>query len=371
MPVRIFYGIDDQNAPYIYLVKKKHIIRLHIAVWLLLLISEIWTTFAVGVFSSYKGEPKTFFLLSRYVIIQTGYIGIPILCFYCAYYLVAPLLFVSRKYIYALLFFLLTVAGAVALRYCLEYYFFLPVLGFDNYGGHPWPLSDFVDNVFFYYFPKYFVYGLMYFFAESWFKNKQLQQELQKEKSAAELAFLRSQLNPHFLFNTLNDIYSLTYQRSEQAPEALLKLSELLRYMLREGSEDFMPLVQEIQYLETLIKLQLISAKGNAYVQLDAKGDITDYRVASLLFVSFVENAFKHGVLNDPSNPISIKLRAADGHISFTIINKKNQDQKDKTGGIGLNNVRRRLELMYPDRHQLEIVDRDEQYNVNLMLRTV
>lgn len=333
-----------------------------------MLISDIW-------FSNVRNRTSPDHLagvlsFTKIVLIQTLYLAIPIFCFYCAYYFVAPQLFVTRKYVRAVLLFLFTVGGAVVLRYSMEYFFFLPVLGFDNYRGHPWPMYDFADNVFFYYFPKYFVYGLMYFFAESWYKNKQLQQELQKEKSTAELAFLRSQLNPHFLFNTLNDIYSLTYQQSEQAPEALLKLSELLRYMLRESAEDFMPLIQEIQYLETLVKLQLISAKGNAYIQLEAESDTNDYRVASLLFVSFVENAFKHGVLNDAANPVSIKLMAGKGNISFSIVNKKNRDHKDKTGGIGLINVRRRLELMYPDKHQLEIVDGNERYNVNLVLQT-
>ena len=349
-------------------MKRKLVIYLHITVWSLMLISDIWFSYA----RNQTSPDRTAGILSfsKIVIIQTGYVAIPIFCFYCAYYIVAPQLFVSRKYFKSILLFLLTITGAVALRYSMEYFFFLPVLAFDNYRGHPWPIYDFVDNVFFYYFPKYFVYGLMYFFAENWYKTRQLQQELQKEKSTAELAFLRSQLNPHFLFNTLNDIYSLTYQKSDQAPEAVLKLSELLRYMLREGTEDFMPLVQEIQYLETLIKLQLISAKGNAYIQMDADGALGEYTVASLLFVSFVENAFKHGVLNDPANPVSIKLVTGDGNISFSVTNKKNQDQKDKTGGIGLNNVRRRLELMYPDRHQLEIVDNEEYYNVNLLLKT-
>jgi two-component system LytT family sensor kinase len=351
-------------------VKRKHLIWIHVAVWTFLLITSVVTSFVAGVFSSYKGEPKTFLLLLKHIVIQLGYITIPVLCFYCAYLFVAPQLFVFRKYIKAVLFSLLTISAAIALRYAIEYYFFLPILGFDNYQGHPWPAMDFIDNVFFYYFPKYFVYGLMYFFAESWYKNKQLQQELQKERSTAELAFLRSQLNPHFLFNTLNDIYSLTYQKSEQAPEALLKLSELLRYMLRDGNEDFMPLVQEIQYLETLVKLQLISAKGNAYIQFDAEGMLSEPKVASLLFVSFVENAFKHGVLNDPLNPVHIHLSAANGTITFSVSNKKNNDQKDKTGGIGLNNVKRRLELMYPGKHQLEITDSDELYNVNLVLQT-
>jgi hypothetical protein len=349
-------------------MKRKQIIYLHIIVWGLLLISNVWETFSYGVY--YK-EPKTFLLFLKYVVIQTGYLTIPLTCFYCAYYFVAPQLFVNRKYFKAIFFFALTLISAVALRYSWEYLFFLPVLGFDNYKGHAWPVTDFIGNVFWYYFPKYFVYGLMYFFAENWYKTRQLQQELQKEKSTAELAFLRSQLNPHFLFNTLNDIYSLTYQKSEQAPEAVLKLSELLRYMLREGTEDFMPLAQEIQYLETLIKLQLISAKGKAYIRMNADGALGEYHVASLLFVSFVENAFKHGVLNDPSNPISIKVATGGGNISFSVTNKKNQDQKDKTGGIGLNNVRRRLELMYPDdRHRLEIVDDEEHYNVNLLLKT-
>ena len=122
--------------------------------------------------------------------------------------------------------------------------------------------------------------------------------------------------------------------------------------------------------METLIKLHLISAKGNAYIQMDAEGALGEYSVASLLFVSFVENAFKHGILNDPLNPVGIKLTTGDGSISFSVSNKKNQDQKDKTGGIGLNNVRRRLELMYPDRHQLKIIDNEEHYNVNLLLKT-
>jgi len=349
-------------------MKRRLVIYLHIAVWSLMLITDIWSSYSRSLnLPDHAAGALTF---TKIVIIQTGYLLIPIFCFYCAYYLVAFQLFVAKKYLRAILLCLLTITGAVVLRYSMEYFFFLPVLGFDNYRGHQWPASDFIENVFWYYFPKYFIYGLMYFFAENWYKTRQLQQELQKEKSTAELAFLRSQLNPHFLFNTLNDIYSLTYQKSDQAPEAVLKLSELLRYMLREGTEDFMPLTQEIQYLETLIKLQLISAKGNAHIQMDAEGALGEYTVASLLFVSFVENAFKHGVLNDPSNPVSIKLITGDGNIYFSVTNKKNQDQKDKTCGIGLNNVRRRLELMYPDRHQLEIVDGEDHYNVNLLLKT-
>jgi two-component system LytT family sensor kinase len=349
-------------------MKRNRLILLQVCLWALLFISELWSAYSREIIAAHKNF--TWQLGARLFIIQAGYIAIPIACFYCSYLFVAPQLFAKRNYLIAFVYAVLTLAMIVSLRYVIEYYFFLPVLGFDNYQGHPWPAGDYIENIFFYYFPRYFVYGLMYFFAESWYTNKHLKQELEKERAAAELAFLRSQLNPHFLFNTINDIYSLTYQKSEQAPEALLKLAELLRYMLREGNEAFMPLSAEARYLENLIELQRISAKGNAHINFDTKGSDGEQKVAALLFVSFVENAFKHGVLNDPTTPVGICLSANNHKIEFSVKNKKNNDQKDKAGGIGLHNVRRRLELMYPGKHKLDIIDEDEFYSINLVLQT-
>lgn len=235
--------------------------------------------------------------------------------------------------------------------------------------GHPWPFQRYLSNIIIYYFPSYFVYGLMYFFAENWYKNNRRNQELQQEKLNTELAFLRSQINPHFLFNTINDIYSLTYQKSEQAPEALLKLSVMLRYMLREGNEDFMPLNREVEYLENIIALQRISAKGMAYINFTQEGYIGDQPIASLLFIAFVENAFKHGVWNDPQQPVEVYLHADNAGIIFSVSNKKNPGHKDSKGGIGLNNVQRRLQLMYPNKHQLTINNNADFYTVNLILK--
>lgn len=345
-------------------MKRKHIIYIHIIAWSLLFISEAWLDF------SNHNTPHDFNILAKRFIIQIFYMSIPISCFYSSYFFVAPQFFVHRRYLRGILYSILTLTGIVGLRYLLEYHFFLPVLDFDNYRGHPWPVKDYIENIFFYYFPKYFIYGQLYFFAENWYKDKQLKQELQKEKSIAELSFLRSQINPHFLFNTINDIYSLTYQKSERAPEALLKLSELLRYMLREGNADMMPLHQEIQYLENVIELQRISAKGKAFINFEMEGYVGEQLVASLLFIAFVENAFKHGVLNDRQNPVHIHLTATNESVTFSIRNKKNNSQKDHTGGIGLNNVKRRLDLIYPEKHQLDISDKDEFYIVNLVLQT-
>jgi len=350
-------------------MKKKYVILLHITFWLLYIGSNSYTKYNAGIFFTGKEAAPGFALYLKYLLIEVGYALTMMSCFYGSYLFIAPQLFVYKRYIRAVLLSLLSVAFVCGLRYALEYSFLLPVLGFDNYRGHPWPLQRYVSNVFFYYFPSYFMYGIMYFFAENWYKNNRRHQELQKEKLSTELAFLRSQVNPHFLFNTINDIYSLTYQKSEQAPEALLKLSAILRYMLRDGNEDFMPLNREAEYLENVAELQRIGAKGGAYVNFVQEGHIGTQSIASLLFIAFVENAFKHGVLNDAGNPVEIYLHADNMGIVFNVRNKKNHSLKDNTGGIGLSNVQRRLQLIYPEKHELVIKNGTDFYEVNLILK--
>jgi LytS/YehU family sensor histidine kinase len=208
----------------------------------------------------------------------------------------------------------------------------------------------------------------MYFFAENWIKTSQREQEILKEKLAAELAMLRSQINPHYLFNTINDIYTLTYQKADEAPHALLKLSEMLRYMLREGQSEKMPLKREITYLENMIELQRISAKGNAHIDFAVRLEAADIEVPSLLFIAFVENAFKHGRLDSSAHPVSISLKTEAEMLSFSCSNAKVSGLKDLRGGIGLQNVQRRLELLYPGKHGLKIYEDDILYNVDLTL---
>lgn len=350
-------------------MKRKYVILLHITFWLLLVLNATLPLFNNNPFAAFKYHKKDLSLFIDYFLIGLGFQSIAALCFYSNYLFVAPQLFVKKNYLVAVLYLLFIMGGMIGWRYIVEFGFFKPVLGFDNYKGNAITVSYYVKNIFFYYFPGYFIYGIGYFFVENWYINNRKKEELQKETLKSELAFLRSQINPHFLFNTINDIYSLTYQKSDEAPEALLKLSELLRYMLREGNDDFMPLSKEIQYLQNVIELQKIGAKGHAYISFEQEGVIGDQKVASLLFISFVENAFKHGVLKDSSNPVVIKLYADDGHVVFGISNKKNKDQKDTTGGIGLHNVKRRLELLYPGKHHLDITDGADFYSVDLSLQ--
>ncbi len=205
-------------------------------------------------------------------------------------------------------------------------------------------------------------------FSVDWFTNERVQRDLENQRLTAELAFLKSQINPHFLFNSLNSIYSLAYQRSETTPEAILKLSEIMRYMLYESNDNKVDLAKELQYLQNYIDLQKIRFGSNAYVDFEVNGVVSNQRIVPLLLIAFVENAFKHGVANDPATPIKLIINLSDGHLSFYMENKKHMNNRDMISGIGLNNVRRRLDLLYPDRYNLEIHDDADIYTCELSL---
>ena len=205
-------------------------------------------------------------------------------------------------------------------------------------------------------------------FAVDWFLNEKVRRNLENEKLVAELAFLRSQVNPHFLFNSLNNIYSLAYQKSDKAPEAIMKLSEIMRYMLQESNEPKVKLAREIRYLENYIELQRLRFKGQAYIDVQVSGDYSEQSIAPLILISFIENAFKHGVVSDPNNPIEINIEVNNHDLLFSIWNKKGLFNKDESSGIGLNNVKRRLDLLYPGKYVLNIEDLEETYCCSLAL---
>jgi two-component system, LytTR family, sensor kinase len=205
-------------------------------------------------------------------------------------------------------------------------------------------------------------------FSVDWFLNEKVRKNLESEKLIAELAFLRSQINPHFLFNSLNNIYSLAYQKSDKAPEAIMKLSEIMRYMLQESNEPRVKLSREIRYLENYIELQKLRFKGQAYIELKVQGEYVEQNIAPLILISFVENAFKHGVASDLKNPIEINIAIDQNELYFNIRNKKSVLNKDESSGIGLNNVRRRLDLLYFENYKLEIKEDHEFYYCELYL---
>ena len=195
--------------------------------------------------------------------------------------------------------------------------------------------------------------------------------EFRSEKLEAELRFLKSQINPHFLFNALNNIYTLTIIKSDQAPENLLKLSGMLRYMLYDCKAERVPLQKEIEYLRHFIDLHLLKDSRGLNVETDLDESRPQLSIAPMLFIPFVENAFKHSKIEDLAHGwIKISLRTADDHVLFRVQNSVPETPytKDQAGGIGLKNVQRQLELLYPGRHELSIESGPGTFSVTLKI---
>ncbi len=201
-----------------------------------------------------------------------------------------------------------------------------------------------------------------------WFRNERTQRELENQRLSAELSFLKSQINPHFLFNSLNSIYSLAYQRSETTPDAILKLSEIMRYMLYECNDNKVSLEKELQYLQNYIDLQKIRFGEKAFIDFKINGKVDGQQIVPLLLIAFIENAFKHGIANDPASPIQILIELDEAHLHFFAQNKKHNNNRDNQGGIGLINVTRRLDLLYPEKYKLHISDLAELYTIELQV---
>lgn len=212
--------------------------------------------------------------------------------------------------------------------------------------------------------------------SKSWFVVNRLQRQLletDKQRVQAELKALRAQINPHFFFNTLNSIYSMSLDKDERLPGTILQLSELMRYFLYESREDLVPLSKEIHVLNDYIALQKIRSDEQLQVKTEIERDPGQQKIAPLLLIAFVENAFKHGAKGSTGNAfINIKLTTAQNTINFRVENNKgviDEARRDDQGGMGLDNVKRRLELIYPQRHKLLVENNDKIFLVQLQLQ--
>ncbi len=206
---------------------------------------------------------------------------------------------------------------------------------------------------------------------EFWFNEQQRKQAVVKEKVETELKLLKSQIHPHFLFNTLNNIYALTLQKSDQAPDAIIKLSELLDYLIYQGENEQVPLQKEIELIDHYMDLEKLRYGNRLEATFEKTGDPDKVMIAPVLFLPFVENAFKHGISQSRNKVwLKIHLEISIMSIIFHIENSKPSAQlKDgPQGGIGLENLKRRLEILYKDKYSLEIHDKENIYSVILKL---
>jgi len=208
---------------------------------------------------------------------------------------------------------------------------------------------------------------------KEWFVHKRIQQDLEKRTLQSELSLLKSQINPHFLFNTLNSLYALTLKKSDKSPEIVLRLSEMIRYILYECNTRIVLLEKEIQYIKNYIELERIRYGNVARIEFDYGGDdVENYKVIPLLFITFLENAFKHGLSHHiDGGYVEAMLYVEDGILDFTLQNSisEQQDELYYQGGIGLKNISRRLELIYGKKnYELHIEAEEKIYTVSLRL---
>ncbi|MDB4292407.1 histidine kinase [Maribacter sp.] len=252
--------------------------------------------------------------------------------------------------------------------------------------AEPYVRTDFVQEPIFeilsdmaYLFSVYFTSTYVYAFlmmlikaVKTRFEEKQRLELLQKEKIASELKFLKGQIQPHFLFNTLNNLYALTLSKSDLAPVVVLKLSDLLDFILYQSNQSSIPISKEIELIQGFIELETLRYRDK--IGVDFKYEVPDntLHIPPLLLLPLVENAFKHGASGSTEKAlIKIDLKATAQQLNFEIYNTKTKNVIPKTQagkGIGTSNLRRQLALEYPNKHSLEIEETKEDYRVRLVV---
>lgn len=303
-----------------------------------------------------------------------AYAGLVFVCqlplVYTHLYVLVPRLLNKKQYI---TYFLITAIGIVI--YSRIFYFVLKQLPESQM---PERMVRFINNI----SPNFdmleglivviLTYALKYTLIAFFTQTELL--KVQKEKLQLELNALKAQIHPHFLFNTLNNLYSLTLKNSDKASEVVLKLSDIMRYVLYQSNEERVALQKEIDFISNYVELQKIRYHDRYDIRLEIVGNTEDLHIAPLLFIDFTENAFKHGIDKRFSDGfVHVQFNIENNSVHFTCSNSiGNNDQEgiiQQDAGIGLNNVRKRLAILYPQQHELNFTDNGEIFTVDLKLQ--
>lgn len=359
----------------------------------------VWTCFLFFPFFIYRIKIQHPWFFAREIVDNLFLIGV----FYLNFYILIPRFFTLKKIVYYLSCVIFMLVFIIMQSALTDYLFgktyavhgtpearsqeagFIPPPAFARYRDKP-PIAfedamekgapTFIDYVLFPEILRKSVFAalLMLFMsgfikiAQEWFKSEQQREALKVENLNAELKFLKSQINPHFLFNCLNTIYSLAHKHSAQTEHAIVKLSTIMRYMIYESNEDKVQLQQELQYLEDYIDIQRLRMPEDIVVDYAVQGNPFGLRIEPMLLVPFVENAFKHGISYAEPSFIAIAVAIEKNQVRLVVENSLFRKRVAEKGGIGLQNVRKRLELLYTEDHELEITEADNQFIVDLKI---
>ncbi len=272
-----------------------------------------------------------------------------------------------------ILFYLLALIVLIILFAWINYNFF------DDWSAKVFPDYFFISYFTFrevtLFFIVYIIITMLLKLSKSWFKVSWLQKELlekEKQKAEVELKALKAQINPHFFFNTLNSIYSMALDKDERLPGTVLQLSDLMRYFIYGSKDNFISLEKELIVVNDYIALQKIRSGEQLSIEINKQGDVIDQKIAPLLLITFLENAFKHGAKGSSGNTfIRLDIKVEKNKLNFTVENNKGVIDEVNTGdqnGLGLENVKRQLELLYPGKHELNIKDQQDRFTVALQL---
>jgi sensor histidine kinase YesM len=340
-------------------MKNKYKILVHVLFWIYMLNQSFFPVYINKIDTKY---------LQDYIYLKDIFITtlLNIFVFYAVYFVIPNVLRFSRKwYVFPFIIILAFVLSAIRLPIEIAYWkYLIKMPATELQFQYEWFWATLKITVII------SIYAMLIRFSIDWFDAQKYKDELIKERQAGEIALLRSQVNPHFLFNTLNNIYSLVYNKSDEAPEAVMKLSSIMRYMLYDSNTDVVPVIKEVEYLNSFIELQQLRITQKGFVEIKVFGSMENRSIAPMLLIPFVENAFKHGDKNQEPG-IIIHLNLETEKLVFTVENyiKRNPTVlSEESGGFGLQNIKRRLGLLYPDKHELKINLTDEKYKVELTI---
>ena len=337
----------------------RHRILWHIVFWI-----AVYSAYVIS-YGGYGDGKYSYELIINLILLPTR-----ILFTYLFIYFVIPKFLMTYRYRE---FITITLIHAFLFGFVLwlNFYFFL------NFPGYYCCYSEYPVI----YMPKILVmiisnYGIPLFAViiklfKFWYLDQIYKSELKNEKLTSELNYLKSQIHPHFLFNTLNNLYALTLNKSEKASDIVIKLSNLLDYMLYHSKAESISLDKEVEIIKSYIALEKIRYDDRLDLKFDLKGDISTVSIAPLILFPFIENAFKHGASNDSKHPyIKIAIGLEGKRLSLDVVNSVPQFKNNKKSveGIGLNNINRRLELIYPEKYELKMNEDNDKFVVNLKL---
>ena len=285
--------------------------------------------------------------------------------FYASYYIFIPKLYIQKKYA----LFSITILVSFLIVLVIPELFLIgdriaPPLHLPNHPG-PLPKKPFglTLNHILFQFIGVFAFSLL-------LKIRERLKQTETEKANAELSYLKAQINPHFLFNTLNSIYSLAILKNEKTADAVVKLSDMMRYVLNDSNANFVVLEKELNYITNYIDLQRMRLTSNVILTYVCEGSVIDKKIAPLVLIPFIENAFKHGVNSEENSDIDIHISISETELKLQVKNNcvsTNNNTLNKSG-LGIENTRQRLNLLYPQNYTLNIIEKDSMFTVILVL---